>query len=362
MHPKAAAASRRCSPRRPIATTTTRCRPGPQFLWRETGPIDFYVKQGYAYVHMDVRGSGKSGGEFEFLGPNEQKRSLRRHPVDRRAAVVQRQGRRPRPVVLLHVAVVDGHHEAAGARLPRRLRRPQRSLSRLLLPGRHPGTVHPGLLVEPEPHHQPLPGERRRAALAGNRPRRAGHLASDLRRFLERRAARPSACSEITVPLYSIGIWGKTDLHTRGNIKGFQPRQRPAQAADARPAQRVGGERRVQRRRAAREGAAALLRPLPEGQGHRVGQARAGRVLRARRQRLPHRRHMAAAWRAVQELAPERRQERQRHFAQRWLAWRASRRAGRKARRTPIRIPAGSAAWSASGRRARRISIPRGAC
>jgi predicted acyl esterase len=45
----------------------------PQFLWRETGPIDFYVEQGYAYVHMDVRGSGKSGGAFEFLGPNEQR-------------------------------------------------------------------------------------------------------------------------------------------------------------------------------------------------------------------------------------------------------------------------------------------------
>ena len=34
----------------------------PQFLWRETGPIEFYVARGYAYVHMDVRGSGKSGG------------------------------------------------------------------------------------------------------------------------------------------------------------------------------------------------------------------------------------------------------------------------------------------------------------
>ena len=43
---------------------------GPQFLWRETGPIEFYVKSGYAYVHADVRGSGKSGGEFEFLGEN----------------------------------------------------------------------------------------------------------------------------------------------------------------------------------------------------------------------------------------------------------------------------------------------------
>ena len=43
-----------------------------QFLWRETGPIEWYVEQGYAYVHMDIRGSGRSGGEFEFLGPNEQ--------------------------------------------------------------------------------------------------------------------------------------------------------------------------------------------------------------------------------------------------------------------------------------------------
>src|SRR5262249_23461070 len=43
----------------------------PQFLWRETGPIDFYVEQGYAYVHMDVRGSGRSGGNFQFLGRHD---------------------------------------------------------------------------------------------------------------------------------------------------------------------------------------------------------------------------------------------------------------------------------------------------
>ena len=44
----------------------------PLFLWRETGPVEWYVQQGYAYVHADVRGSGQSGGEFEFMGPNEQ--------------------------------------------------------------------------------------------------------------------------------------------------------------------------------------------------------------------------------------------------------------------------------------------------
>ncbi|MGB7076866.1 MAG: CocE/NonD family hydrolase [Xanthobacteraceae bacterium] len=44
----------------------------PLFLWRETGPIEWYVAQGYAYVHADVRGSGRSEGEFEFMGLTEQ--------------------------------------------------------------------------------------------------------------------------------------------------------------------------------------------------------------------------------------------------------------------------------------------------
>jgi len=42
------------------------------FLWRETGPIEWYVEQGYAYVHADVRGTGISGGEFGFLSRAEQ--------------------------------------------------------------------------------------------------------------------------------------------------------------------------------------------------------------------------------------------------------------------------------------------------
>src|SRR5207237_1247914 len=46
--------------------------PTPQFLWRETGPIDFYTKQGYVYANMDVRGNGKSGGEFRLLDRAEQ--------------------------------------------------------------------------------------------------------------------------------------------------------------------------------------------------------------------------------------------------------------------------------------------------
>ena len=44
----------------------------PLFLWRETGPVEWYVGQGYAYVHADVRGSGQSEGEFCFMGREEQ--------------------------------------------------------------------------------------------------------------------------------------------------------------------------------------------------------------------------------------------------------------------------------------------------
>ncbi len=44
----------------------------PLFLWRETGPVEWYVEeQGYAYVHADVRGSGISGGEFGLWGADE---------------------------------------------------------------------------------------------------------------------------------------------------------------------------------------------------------------------------------------------------------------------------------------------------
>ena len=44
----------------------------PMFLWRETGPIDWYVEQGYAYVHADARGTGFSDGDYEFFGLREQ--------------------------------------------------------------------------------------------------------------------------------------------------------------------------------------------------------------------------------------------------------------------------------------------------
>ena len=45
----------------------------PIFLWRETGPIDWYLEQGYAFVHMDVRGTGRSGGDYRYMCREEQR-------------------------------------------------------------------------------------------------------------------------------------------------------------------------------------------------------------------------------------------------------------------------------------------------
>jgi putative CocE/NonD family hydrolase len=43
------------------------------FLWRETGPIHFYVEQGYAFVRLDVRGTGRSGGHYGFFDQRERR-------------------------------------------------------------------------------------------------------------------------------------------------------------------------------------------------------------------------------------------------------------------------------------------------
>ncbi len=45
----------------------------PQFLWRETRPIEFYLQHGYVCAHMDIRGCGRSGGEFRLLTATSRK-------------------------------------------------------------------------------------------------------------------------------------------------------------------------------------------------------------------------------------------------------------------------------------------------
>ena len=61
----------------------------------------FFASRGYVFAAQDTRGRFDSGGEFAFLfnEHHEGSRRLRRGRVDRRAALVERQGRHDWPLV-----------------------------------------------------------------------------------------------------------------------------------------------------------------------------------------------------------------------------------------------------------------------
>jgi len=199
---------------------------GPQFLWRETGPIEFYLKHGYAYVHVDVRGSGKSGGEFELLGPREQ-----RDLFD----VIEWIGKQSwsngkvggfgqsyfcmsqwwmgimAPGALACLGAFDG------------LADPYRASC---YQGGIPGQFFPGYwwnqnrIINRHPANGAAPREQNvdLDALISAHPNYDGF-------WRERCAAE--RLHEIKVPLYSVGVWGKIDLHTRGNIEGWRQAMGP---------------------------------------------------------------------------------------------------------------------------------------
>ena len=198
----------------------------PQFLWRETGPIDFYLQHGYVYAHMDVRGCGKSGGEFRLLDRNEQKDLY---------DVIEWLGKQPwsngrvggigqsyfcmsqwwmaiqKPPSLACVAAFDGLNDPyrasvyQGGILGDFFGSYWWNQNRII--NRHPANgEHPreqpcdlNLLLQQHPTYDDF--------------------------WRERCAAE--RLHEIEVPLYSIGVWGKVDLHTRGNIDGFRRARGP---------------------------------------------------------------------------------------------------------------------------------------
>ncbi|MGB5079996.1 MAG: CocE/NonD family hydrolase [Burkholderiales bacterium] len=199
---------------------------GPQFLWRETGPIDFYVAQGYAYVHMDVRGCGKSGGDFELLGPREQTdlydviQWIAAQPWS--SGKVGGMGQSyfcmsqwwmgiMAPPALACLAAYDGLND------------PYRASC---YTGGIPGQFFPGYwwnqnrIINRHPANGAAPREQNvdLDALVSSHPTYDA--------FWRARSAA-ERLHEIEVPLYSIGIWGKIDLHTRGNIEGWRRAQGP---------------------------------------------------------------------------------------------------------------------------------------
>lgn len=194
---------------------------GPQFLWRETGPIELYVKSGYAYVQMDVRGSGKSGGAFEFLGPNEQTDLY--DVIQWIAAQPWSSGKVGglgqsyfcmsqwwmgimAPPALACLGAYDGLNDPYRASCYQ---------------GGIPGQFFQGYWWTQNRIINRLPAN---GAVPRWQDTDLDALISAHPTYDEFWRARCAAerLHEIRVPLYSVGIWGKIDLHTRGNIDGFR--------------------------------------------------------------------------------------------------------------------------------------------
>src|SRR5882757_1767564 len=193
----------------------------PMFLWRETGPIEWYVEQGYAYVHADVRGTGRSEGDFEFLGTREQHdlydiiewiagRSWSNGKIggigQSYYAMSQWFMGIQNPPHLACIAPYDGLNDPyrfmgypggiEGAFLAYWSNASVRVPNLYPANGENPRHVTPDLFLEVERH--PLYDE-----------------------FWQERAAFEQL-DKIKVPVFSIGVWAKQELHMAGNIRGYQ--------------------------------------------------------------------------------------------------------------------------------------------
>ena len=197
----------------------------PQFLWRETGPIDFYAENGYAFVHMDVRGSGRSGGSFDFLGRNDQNDLY---------DVIEWVGRQ---------AWCNGKVGGIGQSYFCML---QWFMGAVAPPSLACLGAHDGLsdLYRAGCYHGGIPCDffpgywwyqnrfiNRYPASGPSRDQDtdltamiAAHPLND--EFWRERSAW-DILDRIKVPLYSSGVWAKMQLHTRGNIDGYLRAQGP---------------------------------------------------------------------------------------------------------------------------------------
>ncbi len=197
----------------------------PQFLWRETGPIDFYVEQGYAYVHMDLRGSGRSGGEFGFLDAKDQADLYDAiewiSQQDWSNGKVGSIGQSYYCMVQWFLAIMKppalkcvGAHDG--------LADPYRAAC---YHGGIPCDFFPGYWWYQNRFINRFPAEGPSRDQDTDLTRMiADHpLRDDF--WLERSAI--DRLDQIEVPLFSSGVWSKMQLHTRGNINAFEKAKGP---------------------------------------------------------------------------------------------------------------------------------------
>ena len=191
------------------------------FLWRETGPIAWYVEQGYAYVRADVRGSGRSQGDFGFMDRTEQ------DDYNELIAWIVSQ-----PWSSGKVGGIGQSYYAMAQWLMAAANPP--GLACIVpydgLVDQYRGSnYHGGIFCAYRPgwYINLLANTQHRPAGHSGRARMTTDLVGDIVAhtlnddWWKQRSAF-ERLPDIKVPVYSIGHWGKMGLHLRGNILGYE--------------------------------------------------------------------------------------------------------------------------------------------
>lgn len=202
----------------------------PLFLWRETGPIEWYVEQGYAYVHADVRGTGFSEGTFELFSHREQ-RDL--YEIIEWIAVqswcngkVGAIGQSYYCMSQWFMGIQNPPHLACLGAYDG-LNDPYRFMG-------YPGGIEAGFTAYwfnssvRVSNLYPANGEHPRFIERDMFFEMQKHPFID--DFWRERTAAEHL-DKISVPLFSIGVWAKQDLHLEGNILGYLKARGPKKLA-----------------------------------------------------------------------------------------------------------------------------------
>ena len=291
----------------------------PLFLWRETGPVEWYVSQGYAYVHADVRGAGQSEGEFEFMGLNEQQDYLEliawivKQPWctgrvggigQSYYAMAQWLMATYNPPGLACIVPYDGlvdqyrgsnYHGGIYCSYRSVWYTSLRADNQHRLAGKHGRPPMKFDLVGEIINH-PLDDDFWRAALA---------------LLAARQDQVPGAVSR------ALGQDGPASARQYPRLRGGQGAE---EARRHRRAQYFRGAPHVRPGRIPRKRVAAVLRSSSQRRQQRLHGCRAGKAVRTRRQCLAQQRGLAATARDAARLLPAQGPVGQRHFAQRWCA------------------------------------------
>ena len=266
----------------------------PAFHFRETNDIEWFVSRGYAYVHQDIRGSGKSvEGQWQFFSREEQNDFY--DTVEWIAAQPWCTGRVGMigESYLAWVQWFTAATQPPHLKLHRALRRRRRHVPRRGLPRRHHGgraSPPPGTWGDP----------RQLPARAG--PGRTRHLGDwDMPWHVINHPTcddfwklRNPDFSKIQCPVFSIGILHKVGIHLRGNIRGYEELTTPKKLLLCH-GDFEGDEMAIFNSRRDAPAAAALVRPLAQGQRHRPHGRGPGDGVRARPGGLPAGEGLAAA-------------------------------------------------------------------